>query len=112
MSIEGLPDSRTNLVGLDDEGHETWLIRAIAQKLYRCPACHAEVGIGAEHVVVQTLRRAGGTRHAHWHRRCAEDRLIPSLRGLRRASALESTRDKLEARGRRPAGRRRRNLRR
>lgn len=107
-SFEGLPDTRTSLVGLNDEGNETWLIRSISQKLYRCPGCHGEIMIGAEHVVVQYIHRIGGTEHHHWHRRCAEEILVGQLRSLRRVSAGESGRDRLEARGRRPAGRRRR----
>ena len=107
-SFEDLPDARTSLVGHTDEGDEAWLIRSIAQKLYRCPGCQDEILIGSEHVVVQYVRRIGGTEHHHWHRRCAEELLIPELRGLRRVPAGESTQGKLEARGRRPAGKRRR----
>jgi hypothetical protein len=106
--FEGLPDSRTSLLGLDDEQNEVWLIRSISQKLYRCPGCHGEIGIGSEHVVAQRVHRIGGTEHQHWHRRCAEDRLMDALRGLRRVQATQSRRDKLEQRGRRPAGRRKR----
>jgi hypothetical protein len=107
VSFDGLPDRRTSLRGLADEGDEAWLIRGIAQKLYRCPGCHGAIEIGDEHVIVQYVRRAGGTDHHHWHRRCAEDLLIGELRGLTRVPAAESSRSRLEARGRRPAGRRR-----
>ena len=107
--FEGLPDTRTSLVGVNGEGDEAWLIRSISQKLYRCPGCHGEIPIGSEHVVVQFVKRLGGTQHHHWHRRCAEEILIGELRGVRRVSAGESARGKLEARGRRPAGRRRRH---
>ena len=106
--FEGLPDTRTSLVGLTDEGDEAWLIRAISQKLYRCPGCHGEIPIGSDHVVVHYVHRIGGTEHHHWHRRGAEEILIPGLRRLRRVSAGESQRGRLESRGRRPAGRRRR----
>ena len=105
--FEGLPDTRTSLVGLTAEGDEAWLIRSISQKLYRCPGCHGEIPIGSEHVVVQYVHRVGGTEHHHWHRRCAEEILVGELRALRRVSAGQSQRDRLEARGRRPAGRRR-----
>jgi len=108
VSFAGLPDRRTSLRGLTDEGDEAWLIRGISQKLYRCPGCHGEIEIGADHVVVQYVRRAGGTDHHHWHRRCAEERLVPELRGLARVPAGETSRSRLEGRGRRPAGRRRR----
>jgi hypothetical protein len=106
--FEGLPDTRTSLVGRTDEGDEAWLIRSISQKLYRCPGCHGEIPIGADHVVVQYVHRVGGTEHHHWHRRCAEEILVGELRGVRRVSANESQRGRLEARGRRPVGRRRR----
>jgi hypothetical protein len=106
--FEGLPDTRTSLVGITDEQHEAWLIRSISQKLYRCPGCHGEIAIGSEHVVVQYVKRIGGTEHHHWHRACVERDLVPALRNLRRVPANESQRGKLEARGRRPAGRRRR----
>ena len=105
--FEGLPDTRTSLVGHTDEGDEAWLIRSISQKLYRCPGCHGEIGIGTEHVVVQYVGRTGGTEHHHWHRRCCEEGLVGELRGLHRVSAGESQRSRLEQRGRRPAGRRR-----
>lgn len=108
MSFEGLPDRRTSLRGLNEDGDEAWLIRGISQKLYRCPGCHGEIEIGTEHVIVQYVHRIGGTEHHHWHRRCAEDILVPELRNLAPVAARESTRDRLEQRGRRPAGRRRR----
>lgn len=110
--FEGLPDSRTSLRGLTAEGDEAWLIRSISQKLYRCPGCGAAVEIGAEHVVVQHVRRVGGTEHQHWHRACAEDGVLLELRQLRAVSALESSRPRLEQRGRAKPGRRRRDLRR
>jgi hypothetical protein len=106
--LAGLPDARTSLVGLTEEGDEAWLARAISGKLYRCPGCHGEIPIGAEHVVVHYVRRAGGTDHHHWHRECVERLLVPQLRGVREVSARESTPGRLGARGRRPAGRRRR----
>ena len=107
-SFEDLPDTRTSLVGHTDEGDEAWLIRSVSQKVYRCPGCHSEIGIGAEHVVVQYVHRIGGTEHHHWHRACATEILLAQLRGVRRVAAGESRRGRLEARGRRPAGRRRR----
>jgi hypothetical protein len=106
--FEGLPDSRTSLVGHTDEGDEAWLIRSISQKLYRCPGCHGEIPIGADHVVVHYVHRIGGTEHHHWHRRCASEVLVGGLRKLRKVPASDAQRGKLEARGRRPAGKRRR----
>ena len=109
MSVyDDLPDTRTSLVGHTDEGDEAWLIRSISQKLYRCPGCGGAIEIGGDHVVVQFVRRIGGTEHQHWHRRCVSEILVDQLRGVRPVSASESVRPKLEARGRRPAGRRRR----
>jgi hypothetical protein len=107
-AYDDLPDTRTSLVGLTDEGDEAWLIRAISQKLYRCPGCGRAIEIGGDHVVVQYVRRLGGTEHQHWHRRCSSEILAGQLRGLRPVNAAESQRGKLQARGRRPAGRRRR----
>lgn len=104
--LEGLPDTRTSLRGLNPEGDEAWLIRGIAQKLYRCPGCHGEIEIGADHVVVQFVRRVGGTDHHHWHRRCATELLVPELRRLQKVTATESSRSRLEARGRRRPRRR------
>ena len=106
QGFEGLPDRRTSLVGQTDGGDEAWLVRSIAQKLYRCPGCRAEIPIGTDHVVVQYVRRLGGTEHHHWHRRCAEEILVGQLFSVRRVSADQSERAKLEGRGRRPAGRR------
>ena len=103
----GLPSVRWSLRGHDDDGNEAWLIRSISGKLYRCPGCHGEIEIGSEHVVVQYVLRLGGTEHHHWHRRCAEELLLPGLIEVRRIPAGESSRSKLEARGRRPSGRRR-----
>jgi len=105
---DGLPSIRWSLCGRNDEGDEAWLIRGISQKLYRCPGCHGEIEIGAEHTVVQFVRRLGGTDHHHWHRRCAEELLVPELVDVRRVAASESARSKLEARGRVKSGRRRR----
>ncbi len=107
QGFEGLPDVRTSLFGHTDGGDEAWLIRSIAQKLYRCPGCRGEIPIGTDHVVVQYVRRLGGTEHHHWHRRCAEEILVGQLFGVRRVSADQSQRANLTGRGQRPAGRRR-----
>ena len=104
----GLPSTRWSLRGLTDEGDEAWLIRAISQKLYRCPNCHGEIEIGSDHVVVQYVRRVGGTDHHHWHRQCIEELLLPQLLDVRRVPASETERSKLEARGRLKPGQRRR----
>jgi len=103
----GLPSTRWSLRGLTDEGDEAWLIRSIGHKLYRCPACHGEIEIGTEHTVVQYVLRLGGTEHHHWHRQCAEELLVPDLRDVKRVPASQSSQSKLEARGRKPSGRRR-----
>jgi hypothetical protein len=105
----GLPSTRWSLSGLTEEGDEAWLIRGISRKLYRCPGCHGEIEIGSEHTIVQFVMRAGGTEHHHWHRRCAEELLVPDLRQLKRVPAGESTQSRLEARGRLKPGRRRRH---
>jgi hypothetical protein len=104
----GLPSTRWSLRGLTDEGDEAWLIRSISQKLYRCPNCHGEIEIGSDHVVVQYVRRVGGTDHHHWHRQCIEELLLPQLLDLQRVPASETERSKLEARGRLKSGQRRR----
>lgn len=109
--LEGLPDTRSSLRGLNAVGEEVWLIRGVAQKLYRCPGCGGAIDIGADHVIVQRLGRAGGSEHQHWHRRCAE-RVVLELRQVRAVSALESTPERLGQRGRAKVGRRRRDLRR
>jgi len=105
--FDGQPSIRWSLRGLNEEGDETWLIRGIARKLYRCPGCHGEIEVGDEHTVVQFVRRLGGTDHHHWHRQCAEELLIPELGNLRRVPPSESSPERLAARGRRPSGRRR-----
>jgi hypothetical protein len=105
--LAGLPDKRWSLQGLTEEGDEAWLIRGISRKLYRCPACHGEIEIGSDHVVVQYVFRLGGTEHHHWHRRCAEEILVGDLSNVRRAPTSESAQSRLERRGRHPSGRRR-----
>ena len=110
--LAGLPSARWSLRGLTDDGDEAWLIRGVSRKLYRCPGCHGDIEIGTEHTIVQYVHRLGGTEHHHWHRRCAEELLVPELRGLKRVPAGESSQGKLEARGRRqvrPSRRRRRD---
>ena len=104
--LAGLPSKRWSLRGSTEEGDEAWLIRGISRKLYRCPACHGEIPIGSEHVVVQYVFRLGGTEHHHWHRQCAEELLIPELRNVQRVPVSESSQPKLERRGKRPSGRR------
>jgi cytochrome c1 len=106
--LDGLPDKRWSLRGITEEGDEAWLIRGISRKLYRCPACHGEIEIGTEHVVVQYVFRLGGTEHHHWHRRCAEELLVGELADVRRVPTSASEQSKLERRGRRPSGRRHR----
>lgn len=85
--FEDLPDRRTSLRGIGMDGDEVWLIRSVSQKLYRCPGCGRAVEIGAEHVLVQKITRLGASRHAHWHRGCAEDGPLLELRQVRRAPA-------------------------
>jgi hypothetical protein len=102
------PSVRWSFRGLNEEGDEVWLIRGIARKLYHCPGCHGDIDVGAEHTVVQNVRRLGGADHHHWHRQCAEEILIPELGNLKRVPAGESSQSKLEARGRVKSGRRRR----
>jgi hypothetical protein len=105
--VTELPDTRFSLRGLTDEGHEAWLIRGIAGKLYRCPGCHGEIEIGAEHVIVHYVRRGGGSDHHHWHSRCVDELLLPRLRAVQRVRASESSIDRLQARGRKKPRRRR-----
>jgi hypothetical protein len=102
------PSRRWSLRGLNEEGDEAWLIHGVSRKLYRCPGCHGEIEIGAEHTIVQYVHRVGGTEHHHWHRRCAEELLLPQLRQLKRVPAAESSQGKLEKRGRLKSGQRRR----
>jgi cytochrome c1 len=106
--VAGLPSVRWSLRGLNEDGDEAWLIRGVSRKLYRCPGCHSEIEIGAEHTIVQYVMRLGGSEHHHWHRRCAEELLVPALRQVKRVPAAQSSQEKLEARGRRPSGKRRR----
>ena len=106
--FDGQTSIRWSLRGLTEEGDEAWLIRGISRKLYRCPGCHGEIQVGDEHTIVQFVRRLGGTDHHHWHRRCAEELLLPELGGLKRVPANESSQSRLQARGRVKSGRRRR----
>jgi hypothetical protein len=110
--FDGQPSIRWSLTGFNEEGDEVYLIRGISRKLYRCPGCHGDIPVGEEHTVVQFLRRLGTTDHHHWHRRCAEELLIPELSNLKRVPASESSQSKLEARGRRRRQQRRRRERR
>ena len=104
----GLPDKRWSLRGITEEGDEAWLIRGISRKLYRCPACHGEIEIGSEHVVVQYVFRLGGTEHHHWHRRCAEELLVGELAQVQRVPDLRiGAVEAASERGRHPSGRRR-----
>ena len=97
---------RWSLRGLTEEGDEAWLIRGIARKLYRCPGCHGDIPVGDEHTVVQYVRRLGGTDHHHWHRRCAEELLVPELGNLKRVPAVgvEPVASSRRAGGARPVG--------
>lgn len=110
--FEGLPSTRTSLKGLTSDGSEAWLIRGISQKLYRCPGCGKAIDVGAEHVIVQTIYRGGGSEHQHWHRSCAEEGPMLELRQLRAVSAQESSQGRLAERSGQRPGRRRKNMRR
>ncbi len=94
--LSGLPDKRWSLRGITEEGDEAWLIRGISRKLYRCPACHGEIEIGSEHVVVQYVFRLGGTEHHHWHR--ALRRRAADRRAQRRAAGAHLRVGAVEAR--------------
>ena len=63
----GLPSKRWSLRGYDEEGNEVWLIRSFGQKLYRCPGCHGDIDVGAEHTVVQYVRRLARELHEFRH---------------------------------------------
>jgi hypothetical protein len=98
QAYEDLPDSRSSLVGVGDEGEEVVLIRSVARKLYRCPGCRGEVPIGSEHIVVRRSHPAREIRHTHWHRTCVDDQLRYGLRQLRPIPAAQSTEAALERR--------------
>lgn len=103
---DDLPNARQSLLGIDGSGDEVWLIRGISQKPYTCPGCYGNVEIGEDHVIAQTVMRLGGTEHRHWHRGCALRILAPALRKVKPVNAGESSREKLEGRGSRRAGKR------
>ena len=87
ISGERLPDRRTSIRGIDREGVEVTLVRAISQKLYRCPLCHGAVDPGEEHVIVRYRRPGPGPHHFHWHRRCVAEGLVRELRAVRKIPA-------------------------
>ena len=45
-----------------------------AQKVYRCPGCNNEIGIGIGHYVIVPLGRSDERRH--WHLSCWERRSV------------------------------------
>lgn len=100
-----LPDRRSSVRGVDPDGVEVWLVRAISQKLYRCPLCHSAVDPGEDHVIVRYIRPGPGPHHFHWHRLCVEEGLLPQLRAVRSVPAADAAGAPSR---RRPAGRGRR----
>lgn len=64
---------------------EEWAVRPLAAsqaaKVYRCPGCDLEIGVGVPHVVAWPLHTGVGERR-HWHRVCwdARERRAPTRR--------------------------------
>jgi hypothetical protein len=75
----GLPSRRRKIVGETYEGERLELELSIAKKLYRCPACRGYIGIGQEHVFVRYPDADAAWDHEHWHRECAETKLLRAL---------------------------------
>lgn len=65
-----LPTRRSDVTGIDLDGHEIRLVWSIARKLYVCPGCRHRLEIGEEHVLVKR-DEAGDRFHQHWHNDCA-----------------------------------------
>ncbi|HZN74952.1 MAG TPA: hypothetical protein VFC00_25230 [Micromonosporaceae bacterium] len=64
-----------------------WRVRAIpggaATKVYRCPGCDQEIGVGVAHVVAWPIDRQGDEAdRRHWHSACwrARSRRYPTRR--------------------------------
>jgi hypothetical protein len=53
---------------------ETYSVRSIsgqgATKVYRCPGCDQEIGVGVPHVVAWPEHDIGAGERRHWHTRC------------------------------------------
>jgi hypothetical protein len=102
-----LPDRRNNVVARDLDGNRVELSTSLAPRLYTCPSCRSEIGIGSEHVLVRFIPEAGEPWHQHWHVDCVRSQLSRELRdavttpterkpgrGARRAQALERRRSR------------------
>jgi hypothetical protein len=77
-----VPNRRQKVQGrsLDDELVE--LSFTIAKKLYRCPGCGKSIDVGSAHTLVRFLEE-DSPHYQHWHRGCAEQQILRSLKGIR-----------------------------
>ena len=99
--LAGLPSIRWSLRGLDEEGDEAWLIRGISRKLYRCPGCHGEIEIGAEHTSSSTCCGSAAPSITTGTGAAPKSCWSPSCASVKRVPASESR--AVQARGARPA---------
>ena len=102
--LAGLPSTRWSLRGLDRRGRRGLADpRHLAEALPLSRLPRRDRDRRRAHVV-QYVHRLGGTEHHHWHRRCAEELLVPELRELKRVPAGESRAGEARGRGRRQVG--------
>ncbi len=77
----GCPDKRWSLRGTDGRGRRGLADpRHLAQALPLPGLPRRDRDRQPSTPIVQYVLRLGGTEHHHWHRRCAEEMLIPELR--------------------------------
>lgn len=88
-----------------------YLARRVAKKIYRCPGCGGQVGVGEVHVVARRLLVTRGGAHRHWHFGCVHRVLVPELSGMSVVDAREAEPSLLNAKARRKRSVARRRLR-
>lgn len=98
--FEDYPSQRVSLHAIDKNGHQIFMNRSIAKKLYRCLECRGDIGIGSEHVIIGIVHGSNNNHH-HLHSSCLHDRYLPRLKNIRIIKPKNATATKINAKNRR-----------
>ncbi|MBI2589325.1 hypothetical protein HYW35_03960 [Candidatus Saccharibacteria bacterium] len=93
-----LPSRRLSVSAFTEEGLRIYANTSIARKLYKCAECLGDITIGAEHTVVETLRRIEGYTHHHLHQECFWENTLPNLGRLAIIKSTGTTKKKINRR--------------
>jgi len=102
------PSRKNALRAIDQEKLTVFLSLGIAKKLYRCPCCRGSIDTGRAHVILSRVQMSKQYSHHHIHFQCIQDKVLPTLKGIKIIKSDEASASAVNARRRRYRNRMRR----